>query len=54
MIPLNLVGFDSPFFAEYKVIQKIGEGSFSEVLKCEDKLTSMLYAAKRLKKTFKS
>ncbi|KAI4455783.1 mitogen-activated protein kinase [Holotrichia oblita] len=41
-------------FAEYKVIQKIGEGSFSEVLKCEDKLTSMLYAAKRLKKTFKS
>ncbi|KAK9758680.1 Protein kinase domain [Popillia japonica] len=44
----------SSFTTKYKVIQKIGEGSFSEVLKCEDKLTSMLYAAKRLKKTFKS
>ncbi|GJQ69470.1 Adar [Trypoxylus dichotomus] len=44
----------SNFGTKYKVIQKIGEGSFSEVLKCEDKVTGMLYAAKKLKKTFKS
>lgn len=40
--------------AEYKVLEKIGEGSFSEVLKCLNKSTGALYAAKRLKKFYKS
>lgn len=39
---------------EYKVLEKIGEGSFSEVLKCVNKSTGALYAAKRLKKYYKS
>ncbi|KAJ9591197.1 hypothetical protein L9F63_002268 [Diploptera punctata] len=34
---------------EYKVLGKVGEGSFSEVLKCQDRETGALYAAKRLK-----
>ncbi|XP_022908876.2 MAPK/MAK/MRK overlapping kinase-like isoform X1 [Onthophagus taurus] len=42
------------FTEKYRVIQKIGEGSFSEVLKCQEKITGHLYAAKRLKKHFKS
>ena len=37
---------------EYKILEKIGEGSFSEVLKCQDRLSGALYAAKRLKKTY--
>ncbi|XP_065157725.1 MAPK/MAK/MRK overlapping kinase-like isoform X1 [Atheta coriaria] len=40
------------FISKYKIIQKIGEGSFSEVLKCEDRATKQLYAAKILKKFF--
>lgn len=36
----------------YTLINKIGEGSFSEVLKVKDKKTSQLYAAKRLTKIF--
>uniref|UniRef100_A0AAR5P7X7 Protein kinase domain-containing protein n=1 Tax=Dendroctonus ponderosae TaxID=77166 RepID=A0AAR5P7X7_DENPD len=42
------------FHAKYKVLEKIGEGSFSEVLKCLNKGTGVLYAAKRLKKFYKS
>ena len=41
-------------FPEYKIIDKIGEGSFSEVVKCQDRETGELYAAKRLKKTFQT
>lgn len=41
-------------FAEYKVLQKIGEGSFSEVLKCQNRETGECFAAKRLKKSYKS
>ncbi|XP_033214308.1 MAPK/MAK/MRK overlapping kinase-like isoform X2 [Belonocnema kinseyi] len=40
------------FLKRYKVIKKIGEGSFSEVLKCQDKISGGLFAAKRLKKTY--
>lgn len=36
----------------YLLISKIGEGSFSEVLKVKDKKTGNLYAAKRLTKYF--
>ncbi|CAG9765371.1 unnamed protein product [Ceutorhynchus assimilis] len=41
------------FQTKYKVLEKIGEGSFSEVLKCMHKSTGFLYAAKRLKKVYK-
>ncbi|XP_023316557.1 MAPK/MAK/MRK overlapping kinase-like [Trichogramma pretiosum] len=42
------------FQTKYKVIEKIGEGSFSEVLKCQNRLNGTLYAAKRLKKTYQN
>ncbi|XP_011298392.1 MAPK/MAK/MRK overlapping kinase-like [Fopius arisanus] len=42
------------FLKKYKVIQKIGEGSFSEVLKCQDRVTGFVYAGKRLKSTYQS
>ena len=38
----------------YNVICKIGEGSFSEVLKVKDKKTRQFYAAKRLTKNYSS
>ncbi|XP_045469741.1 MAPK/MAK/MRK overlapping kinase-like isoform X2 [Harmonia axyridis] len=41
-------------FQKYKVLQKIGEGSFSEVLKCQNRETGECFAAKRLKKSYKS
>lgn len=37
---------------KYQLISKIGEGSFSEVLKVRDKKTGTAYAAKRLTKPF--
>lgn len=40
------------FLAEYEIVDKIGEGSFAEVLKCVDKNTGEKFAAKRLKKSF--
>ncbi|XP_015127733.1 MAPK/MAK/MRK overlapping kinase [Diachasma alloeum] len=42
------------FLKKYKVVQKIGEGSFSEVLKCQDKVTGIFYAGKRLKRIYQS
>ncbi|KAF6204844.1 hypothetical protein GE061_019007 [Apolygus lucorum] len=42
------------FLQGYKVECKIGEGSFSEVLKCKDRTTGKFVAAKQLKKQFKS
>ncbi|XP_057671098.1 MAPK/MAK/MRK overlapping kinase-like [Diorhabda carinulata] len=42
------------FQSKYKVLEKIGEGSFSDVLKCENRITKICYAAKRLKNTYKS
>ncbi|XP_044762258.1 MAPK/MAK/MRK overlapping kinase-like isoform X2 [Coccinella septempunctata] len=44
----------SNFQSKYKVLQKIGEGSFSEVLKCQNRETGECFAAKRLKKSYKS
>jgi renal tumor antigen len=38
----------------YTVVNKIGEGSFSEVLKVKDKSTGALFAAKRLTKLYVS
>ncbi|KAH0540826.1 hypothetical protein KQX54_020112 [Cotesia glomerata] len=42
------------FLKKYKVVQKIGEGSFSEVLKCQDRITGAYYAGKKLKKIYSS
>ncbi|CAH1107778.1 unnamed protein product [Psylliodes chrysocephalus] len=44
----------NPFQSKYRVLEKIGEGSFSDVLKCENRTTKICYAAKRLKKCYKS
>lgn len=44
----------SPFEAKYKVVEQIGEGSFSEVLKCEHRSSRKCFAAKRLKKIYKT
>ncbi|KAK6631802.1 hypothetical protein RUM43_013866 [Polyplax serrata] len=42
------------FLKKYKVLSHIGEGSFSEVLKCQERESGNLYAAKRLKKDYHS
>ncbi|OXU29893.1 hypothetical protein TSAR_001056 [Trichomalopsis sarcophagae] len=42
------------FDTKYKVLDKIGEGTFSEVLRCQDRQTGALYATKRLKKIYQS
>lgn len=42
------------FESKYKVLEQIGEGSFSEVLKCEHRTSRTCYAAKRLKKIYRS
>ncbi|XP_011498628.1 PREDICTED: MAPK/MAK/MRK overlapping kinase-like [Ceratosolen solmsi marchali] len=42
------------FQTKFKVLDKIGEGSFSEVLKCQERNTGVLYAAKRLKKIYQN
>lgn len=44
----------SNFQTKYKILSKIGEGSFSEVIKCQNRETGEYYAAKRLKKSYKS
>ncbi|CAD7080954.1 unnamed protein product [Hermetia illucens] len=41
------------FFKNYNILCKIGEGSFSEVLKVQSIKTGQVFAAKRLKKMFK-
>lgn len=43
----------STFEAKYKIVEQIGEGSFSEVLKCEHRNSRKCFAAKRLKKNYK-
>lgn len=42
------------FLAKYKILGKIGEGSFSDVIKVENRTSGMQYAAKRLKKNFRT
>lgn len=49
----NLNVLTLTYVSEYKVLQSIGEGSFSEVVKCVDKSSGVCYAAKRLKKVFR-
>ncbi|XP_044738886.1 MAPK/MAK/MRK overlapping kinase-like [Chrysoperla carnea] len=44
----------SSFTLKYKVLEKIGEGSFSEVLKCQNRVTGEYFAAKRLKKCYRN
>lgn len=39
--------------SDYNILCKIGEGSFSEVLKVQSIKTGQVFAAKRLKKMFK-
>lgn len=38
--------------SDYKVLDKIGEGSFSEVYRIKHKRTGFFYAAKKLNKVF--
>ncbi|XP_071454622.1 MAPK/MAK/MRK overlapping kinase-like isoform X2 [Hetaerina americana] len=42
------------FKCRYKLISKIGEGSFADVLKCQESKTGTFYACKRLKKIYLS
>ncbi|KAF7989882.1 hypothetical protein HCN44_008556 [Aphidius gifuensis] len=42
------------FLKKYRVIEKIGEGTFSEVLKCQNKTTGVFYAGKKLKRVYES
>lgn len=44
----------SNFRTKYRVQCKIGEGSFSEVLKCVDRHSGICIAAKQLKRSFRS
>ncbi|XP_039288124.1 MAPK/MAK/MRK overlapping kinase isoform X2 [Nilaparvata lugens] len=41
-------------YMEYRVLNKIGEGTFSEVLRCQNRESGHLVAAKRLRKSFLS
>ncbi|CAG7836969.1 unnamed protein product [Allacma fusca] len=43
-----------PFNRKYKILSKIGEGSYSEVLKCKNRDTGSTYACKRLKHCYRS
>lgn len=45
--------YNKPFKTEYKILQKIGDGSFSDVVKCEEIATGKLYAAKVLRKVYR-
>lgn len=40
------------FFADYKFVGRMGEGTFSEVLKCQNALDSKLYACKKMKQKY--
>lgn len=40
------------YFSDYKILDKIGEGSFSEVYRVKHKRTGLYYAAKKLTKVF--
>lgn len=42
----------SDFYSKYKLIGKIGEGTFSEVLKCQSYNSGELFAVKKLKKQY--
>ncbi|XP_052120138.1 MAPK/MAK/MRK overlapping kinase-like [Frankliniella occidentalis] len=42
------------FYTKYEVLCKIGEGSFSEVLKCQDRSSGQLFAAKKLRNAYRS
>lgn len=37
---------------EYEIVEKIGEGTFSDVLKVKEKRTGITFAAKRLTKAY--
>lgn len=53
---INFLEFKCNFIlipAGYKVIEKIGEGSYSEVLKCQSRLDGSTVACKRLKHTYR-
>lgn len=39
-------------FIDYKILEKIGEGSFSEVVKVREIKTGIFYAAKKLNEPF--
>ncbi len=37
---------------DYRVVGKMGEGTFSEVLKCQSHLDGKLYACKKMKQKY--
>jgi renal tumor antigen len=40
-------------FSEYRILGKKGEGTFSEVLKCQNIRDGTFWAAKKMKQTYK-
>lgn len=42
------------FFVDYRMLSKMGEGTFSEVLKCQNHVDGQLYACKRMKQKYES
>jgi renal tumor antigen len=41
------------YFKEYKILGKKGEGTFSEVLKCQNVRDGTFWAAKKMKQLYK-
>ena len=51
MLLMLKYGFFS-WFSEYRILGKKGEGTFSEVLKCQSIEDGQYYACKRMKQQF--
>ena len=43
----------SGVLADYRLMEKMGEGTFSEVLKCQSMLDGKLYACKKMKHIYR-
>ena len=42
------------YLLDYRIVGRMGEGTFSEVLKCQSLIDGRLYACKRMKQTYDS
>ena len=42
------------YLLDYRIVGHMGEGTFSEVLKCQSLIDGRLYACKRMKQTYDS
>ena len=40
-------------YPDYRLMEKMGEGTFSEVLKCQSMLDGKLYACKKMKQKYR-